>query len=62
MTDAVRLIVLPEALYDGETEQPLADRAIVIEGGRIRDVTAAARAPAGLWRTERRRPTGEPMD
>ena len=47
MTDAVRLIVLPEALYDGETEQPLADRAIVIEGGRIRDVTAAARAPAG---------------
>ncbi|MCP1169943.1 N-acetylglucosamine-6-phosphate deacetylase [Limimaricola litoreus] len=47
MTDADDLIVLPEALFDGEAEAPLADRAIVIREGRIHDVTKAAHAPPG---------------
>ncbi len=47
MADETDLIVLPDALFDGEAEQPVADRAIVIRGGRIHDVTAASCAPAG---------------
>ncbi|WP_432256392.1 N-acetylglucosamine-6-phosphate deacetylase [Limimaricola sp. AA108-03] len=47
MADETDLIVLPEALFDGEADQPLAERAVVIRHGRIHDVTAAVRAPAG---------------
>ncbi len=47
MTDVPPLVVLPESLFDGEMAQPVADRAVVIRAGRIVDVTAATRAPAG---------------
>ncbi len=47
MADETDLILLPEALFDGETEQPRADRAIVIRKGRIHDITEAAHAPPG---------------
>jgi N-acetylglucosamine-6-phosphate deacetylase len=47
LADETDLIVLPEALFDGEAEQPRAERAVVIRHGHIHDVTAAAHAPPG---------------
>ncbi len=47
MADETDLILLPEALFDGETEQPRTDRAVVIRKGRILDITEAAHAPPG---------------
>lgn len=47
MSDAASLILLPDAFYDGDVEYPVADRAVVIRDGLIRDVTSASHAPPG---------------
>ena len=46
MTPSTRTVIRPHLLLDVVTGEPLADRAVVIDGNRIAGVVAAGDAPA----------------